>query len=385
LHDHRPPTTVADLPHSSLVDDSSIRDHARFSLARALRHGDAMRFLVLLALMTLAVQPGCGPADGARPAEITPSRRPPARPSVTVAGERRWFVLSRVWFGLRDYATGEPSQTAWTQLGLDLDRRTTTKDDSKVSRNTCARRAGSSTGALADGAEGIDNNFGAHILPVLRSLKSDFEESANSALLSGRYTLLLRIDGVVDGDNARAPGALYAAGPFDGTPSFAPTERWPVWSSTVVDGDVDKPVRKFPLGYVSNGVWVSGEIGESPEPIWIPIIDGPVDLHASAVLTLDTRNGHGLIAGALPDKELIRAADGWLAKFDICSNDLTYKQIGGSLTQSADLVIGATDLQDTTRTCDAMSFAIGFDAVPAAAPVAVIAAPPGPPPLRTCE
>ncbi|MBI2395079.1 MAG: hypothetical protein HYV09_36250 [Deltaproteobacteria bacterium] len=344
-----------------------------------------MRDRLLLVLLTLAAGTACAADPPESPAEPPPpaSRRPPPRPTTTTTGERRWFVLSRVWLGRSDRQTGAISSVAWRQYGYDLDRRTTTAEDSKLSRNSCKRHPESHTKMLSDGAEGIDNNFGAHIMAVVFSLKSDMEETANREITTGRYTLLLRIDGAVGGDNAQAPGALYAAGPFAGTPAFRPDERWPVWDSSVLDGDVQRPVRQFPRGYVSKGVWVSGDVGEALGPIWVPMFAGPIDLQASAVITLDTRDGRGVIAGALPNEEVVRAADTWAAEAGFC-RDEALATVEEGFSTFADTVIGAPDLQDPARSCDGISFGIGFDVLPTAAPSAIVAAPPAPPPLPAC-
>jgi len=341
-----------------------------------------MRLVVLCLLALLASQQGCS-SPPPPPLPVAIHRRPPARPTTSVTGERRWYVLWRVWLGLRDRTTEIADTNAWREYGYDLDLRITTKDDSKTSVNSCKRLSGSPTGVLLDGVEGIDNNFGQHTLSVIKSMKADAEDAANGEMTSGNFTLLLRVDGATDGDNATAPGALFAAGPLGRAPTFAPAERWPVWDSTVNDGDLERPVRTFPRGYVSNGVWVSGEIGEPRAPIWIPIMTGPVELRATTILTLDLRDGRGVIAGAIPEDELVRAIDSWAVKYDMC-RDLTYDQVVSTVTAAMDLVNDERDLQNPERPCNALSIGMGFDAVRGSAPIGIVAAPPPPPPMKDC-
>ncbi len=312
--------------------------------------------------------------DDAQPLPTT-SHRPLARPSSVVPGERRWFVLRSVDLGFKD-------PQAWKRTGFDLDRRTTTAEQSQSSANSCKRAPDSFRGALTDGADGIDNAFGAHVLSIIKSVKSDAQDVANAEITSGGYTLLLRIDGAVDGDNASAPGALYAAGKHEGKPTFAANDRWPVWSSTLSDGvDLEKPLRKFPLGYVRNGTWVSGEIGEGPEPIWFPLF-GPIAVNASALLSVDLATGQGVMAGALPVSELLDMSSRWAQRLGACPGDDTHKVIDSIMASTADLVLGGKDLQDPSRQCDAVSFGIGFEVTKVAAPTAVV--PPPPPEPSKC-
>jgi hypothetical protein len=321
-----------------------------------------------LLLATTLLSVACvAPVDEAQ--TPTASRRPLARPSSVVAGERRWFVLRSVDLGLRD-------ANAWKEIGFDLDRRTTTSDDSKDSRNSCKRATGSPLRSLTDGVDGIDNAFGQHVMSVIKSIKSDAEQVANDEIANGGYTLLLRIDGASAADNASAPGALYAAGAHAGKPTFTADDKWPVWSTTLSDGvDLEKPLRKFPLGYVRNGTWVSGEIGEGPEPIWFPLF-GPLEMNMSTLLSVDLASGKGTLAGALPSTELVRMGTRWAGKFGMCKGEPGFDSVMSMLEGMSDLVLAAPDLQDPSRPCNAVSVGIGFQLAPVAPPTTVIAPPP---------
>lgn len=66
--------------------------------------------------------------------------------------------LSRIELGDRD-ASGQPSKEAWRRLGYDLDGLCTTPTESR----SCTRDVGQ---PQADGPGGIDNGFGAAILPM---------------------------------------------------------------------------------------------------------------------------------------------------------------------------------------------------------------------------
>lgn len=335
---------------------------------------------MVVAALAVAGAASCVQPDPTPPNEqVVTSRRPPPRPAATAPGERRWFAVKRVYLGPTRRDNGIADVNAWKDFGYDLDRRHTTSEDSKTSRSSCRRKSDSSSVGLTDGLAGVDNNFGRYVYPVLKSVKAEAEEAANTSLVEGAYTLLLRIDGAVDGSTSSAPGALYAAGPR------ASDDSWPVWSTALADGvDLEKPIRKFPLGYIADGTWVSGEIGESPEPIWIPMFNGPADIYASAIVTLRMGDGYGVIAGAIPEDEMVRAVEGVLALFGICRQSNDYAYIKSTLTHPTDLVMGATDLQDPSRSCDSISFGIGFDATRVADPTKVVAGPSPPPAVKDC-
>ena len=72
----------------------------------------------------------------------------------------------------------------------------------------------------------------------------------------------------------------------------------------------------------------------------------------------------GTIAGAMNTTKLKESLTPIARKFGICPGNATYDQVVNTLTQGADLVSGAPKLQDTTKTCDAISIALGFDVQP---------------------
>jgi hypothetical protein len=303
------------------------------------------------------------------------SLRPPPRPTVAGAdGPTQWFVVNTVKLGITD-ATGTPRSTAWKAYGYDLDERTTTADDSKTSRNSCMRVAGSPTAVLTDGDHGIDNNFGAHVMQTLKSLKSDIEDSANISIADGQGTLLLRLDNAIGPDNASVPGALYATA-ASGPPKFDGTDVLPV-SSTSVDGALGKPLYVFPKGYMAGGVWVSGELGTDRVTVPLVFAGAPFTLQFDGVITVRVADGSGgIIAGSTTTAAFVDTLTPWAKSFGICPGNATFDAIVETITESADLVAGAPDFQDTSKTCDSMSIGIGFTMVKAAPPTTVVTPPP---------
>jgi hypothetical protein len=369
-----------------------------------LRRADAIRFL--LACTTTVyfacfqtesiVQSSDGThcsVDDSPPQELAP------RPTVHVAsGVTRWFVLREV------HVTSEgkkDSADAWRHIGLDLDHRNTQGDDAATSTNTCRRAAGSATCVLVDGAGGIDNNFGAWLMATMKSFFCAEDADANANLAAGNENLLLRVANVVDGDEADAPGALYETGALAGTPRFDGSEAWPVVSTSLLDGvDLGRPVVTFPDGYIAGGTWVSGPASARFDvpfhwaagfnDAWLGLntcahdstvrFAAPVD---AGVVTFRFADGVGTLAGAMDVTSALPALAELMEGHGVCPGEAYFDQMVRTMTQTVDLVLGAPDLQDTTRDCDAMSIGVAVTMAPAAPPTAVV--PPPPPPPDPCS
>lgn len=303
----------------------------------------------------------------------SPGATPPPRPAATAAGgATKWFAAKKLLLGITKRSTGSPDANAWKEYGYDLDSRTTTRDDSKISANSCKRVAGSPTNVLADGDLGRDNNFGQHIMSVIKSLKADAEDTVNALIADGRMTLVLRLDNVGPSDNASVPGALYLASALGSPPKFDGSDRWPIDSSSV--DAMKEPRAKFPKGYMAGGVWVSGEIGTSSAPIPLPGF-GTVPLE-SVVISFDVASGTGgTIAGASLSTKLTEALTPMMKQYGICPGNATYDQVVATIQQAADLVSGAPKLQDTSRECNAISIALGFNVAPTTPSGAIVTPP----------
>ncbi len=321
----------------------------------------ASAIVLCAGVATAAFAPGCGGSEEA-PATTTPgggaytSRKPPGRPTATATGATKWFEIKSLKLGLTNKATGMNDPQAWKDYGFDLDSRNTLSTDSRDSINSCKRIAGSSTGVLKDGTDGIDNNFGQHVMQVIKSLKSDAEDSVNASIAVDKaFTLLLKIDNFTTGDNSKAAGAVYVGNDFkDG--------KWQIVAGSLLDGaSVNKPKLTFPNGYIAGGYWVSGDFGKENIELDISLSGATIKLPiGSGVITMKTDGTDGTIAGAMNTTELKEALTPVARRFGICPGNATFDQVVDTLTQSADLVTGAPNLQDTTKQCNAISIALGF-------------------------
>ena len=89
------------------------------------------------------------------------------------------FVVPGTNFAFRHYYLGDTdrsgtsSQTAWMQFGVNVDGLVTTASSS----NVCTLAAGSSKVTQVDGNGGIDNSWGANIMPIFLTLDSSFSQT----------------------------------------------------------------------------------------------------------------------------------------------------------------------------------------------------------------
>ena len=51
------------------------------------------------------------------------------------------------------------------------------------------KRSGAPTSILIDGNNGIDNNFGGHVMQTIHTLKSSVEDDLNKSITDGKFTL----------------------------------------------------------------------------------------------------------------------------------------------------------------------------------------------------
>src|SRR5262249_29663971 len=143
------------------------------------------------------------------------------------------------------------------------------------------------------------NNFGAHFMQVVRSLKADVEQAANDGISNGDATILLRIDNVGPDDNAGVPGALYVARGLGSTPTWTDADRFPIDPTSLLDG-ADLPAQRasFPAGYMNGGIWVSGPIETTTAQIDFTFGASKFGLRVDALqLAVDLSAGVGTLAG----------------------------------------------------------------------------------------
>lgn len=332
-----------------------------------------MRVALIAACIALGCSESSSPSSGscvdepARAAEEFPANRPPLPSTCTPKGGRtQWFAVTRLLMGdVR--RTGIADANAWRDLGFDLDSVNTTKDDSKTSKGTCKRIEGSPTNVLADGNDGADNNVGQHVVGAARTKNLPVDTFLARALAEGTFALLLRVENLTTVDNASAPAALYLA-------HRVGEDRFAIDPSTLEDQTSIARPRLRLDGHVTAGYW-STRFSPRAFPVQLPIGTARLDLTPTIVaISMRTDGTAGTIAGALHTAGLLSTIP--TINGALCGGTVELDALLAAARNSSDLVLGAPNLQDTTRTCDATSFGFGFEMRPIpshdAAPVAPV-------------
>ena len=300
--------------------------------------------------------------------------RPPNRPvGAAVAsgkGKRAWLMVKRYYLGSTD-KTGTKSKQGWKDWGYDVDGVCTGEAESRANIGTCRRVDGADQDVLVDGNDCRDNNFGSQVVQLVVNLSPNIETQANDNVLKGSPTWIFVLDDLDEGpDDPYAPGKLYRAG---ATPSADPlkldgSDVRTITRDSVLEGDLEKATTTFPLGYVKNNVWVSGD--PSAFSVIVPV--GQVNVEAALVggvitfqLDADHRGGGGgVIAGALPFDKFLQLMEPVAERSGFCPGSVLYSGFLNTLSKFPDTVFESDTLQDTGRTCDAISIGLGFELSP---------------------
>jgi hypothetical protein len=324
------------------------------------------------------------PFDAGPPPPI--GGKPPAPPDGGVATTSVYtFAIKTLYLGEAPYGGGAPSNTAWKSFGYDIDGLTTTK----TSTNVCTLSAGAPLSNQIDGTNGIDNAFGAVLLPIIQTAASLPTPSATETTFidQGNYTLQLQVTGLSDDPQQSAVGLtsqLFTSGTYgNGTPAFDSSTDWPVLSTSVNDGKTiaSGSTVQFASSYVSNGIFVSGQSGSA---ITLQLAAGgvsmPLTIH-DAVITFSHPShavaSYGVISGVMATQEFIDALQkvAGLISTSLCGS--AFQGIADQIRQAQDILQNGTNAQNVP--CSAISIGLGFDAVLVHDPTQVVTAPPGPP------
>jgi hypothetical protein len=342
----------------------------------------------LAALATIACGRGDGDAGGAVVSEGAPeaclgslaaSSRAAACPSGGAAtppctsepysGPPAIFAVSRLYLGDTDPKTGDFSSSAWKSLGYDIDGTI-----SKASPPGLCKPAGGGTASVHnDGTGGIDNSFGANLLPIITGLVSNPSELLDRDLVDGRWSILFRVEGL--GDASCYPSlaaSMLAAGDLGGAPKLDGSDRWPVRCESLAgcgEGrpSLEAPLDALPVSFVVDRTWVSGPRTTLTLTLELGRVPIRLDL-AAALVTLDLARGdaspRGIISGVVPTAQMVEAMRAIVVALEPAScGSETLASIASTVEGASDILADGT--QDPGRTCDGISIGIGFDAAPA--------------------
>jgi hypothetical protein len=227
-----------------------------------------------------------------------------------------------------------------------------------------------------DAEGGIDNSFGANVMPIFKSLPPEQNPSQNltDAIAGGAETGLFRFVGLAGSANQSPVSAGFLGGAeFVGTPAWNTTDTWPVTAESV-DGSPESPKVSLP-SYVSEGTWVAhatGPIRLDPRlRVWQSSAIHELVIHEALVTAELSVSGtslvakNGIIAGVIDTEELVDALTKTLAKLDptMCQGAML-ESMAEQLRAASDIMKDGTN-GDPSQSCDGISVGIGFEAITA--------------------
>lgn len=328
---------------------------------------------------------------------IVPPPPPPAGPASSAS--RHAYAIHSVYEGDTD-RSGNPSAVAWESFGYNLDGKITTP----ASTDVCTLAAGSAMVVQNDGNGGIDNSYGANILPIWATLDASFSVNVNDDIQAGRWTELSVVTGFDDtaGNQTSAVG-LTGVELVGATTSAMPTwdlsMHWPMASEDLTCGSscasgtdpVSSATMQFLKPYQSHGTFVSGAPQTlslvqsfSGQRYTVPMHGGIVTFQPSAPGSVTG----GVIAGAILVKDYISAlhAIAGAISTTLCSGS-AFASIAQQIQQTADIVVDPSTGAITNPvgvSCNAISIGLGFEGTEIAYPKPGDVTINTPPPTDTC-
>lgn len=258
--------------------------------------------------------------------------------------------------------------------GFNLDRTCTCPE-----KDSCVRGLAADGGKLppaCDQAGGIDNT-GLGLFELFAKSNLISEKIFNDALVSGASGVFVRIKGYNGKpDDAMVQVSVYASRGYAGYPDAAPkfdgNDVWLVDDSSINAGNVDAPRYTTASGYVRGGTLVATlkfpiVIGSKNfDPIVIELQSGMIvaDLQLSGQTLVKMT---GRVAGRWEASHMLTAlqalGDPLQPGQRLCGPNTTYQAVKPRICEFVDITADPTD--DGTGVCNALSMALGFDAIPA--------------------
>lgn len=315
-----------------------------------------------------------GPADagGGGGANGCNSQAFPEIPSEASPGGTGSFVVALRSITVTPEQHGGP-------LGIDLDGACTCAGDD----STCVLDP-SNDGC--DAAGGRDNN--AHILFSILAEAADepnLSQAFSAGAEQGRWSTLIRVDGYNGQPNDdQVTVSWYVAANFDrlvaaAAPAWQGNDEWPILDTSVEtdmlgDPDLESPVFSNEFGYVVNGSLVARL------PVTEMVLEASGDADLASMVTLrvgatgliariedgefGTALRDGVFAGRLGETEMFAAVASFRGQdgAPLCTTNTAFNAVTESACKGFDI---HASVEGPTVPCNALSFAVGFEAAPA--------------------
>ncbi len=263
------------------------------------------------------------------------------------------WVVSRLRLGDTDTA-GNLSNTAWKSIGVDLDGLSSTKD----SPDHCQPQGQANPGSVkTDGDGGIDNSFGANILPILLGLDSGLSNNQQAYIDSGRS--LVVVTGPVSQDVPALLGSLTGARyGYDGT--FDVVAPWFAYDDSYVGGiprcSLTGSVTAGKLDVTGTGFWeLRLQLPMTELVLEVRHTRVVANVSAGSEPTLDG----GMLAGLVKTDDFIEAMRQAIGRLDpnLCDGS-TFDSIASQIRSASDIRADSTN-GDPGQPCDAISIGLG--------------------------
>jgi hypothetical protein len=186
--------------------------------------------------------------------EQEPTAHPPPDPGGPPAGGSQVdaLVVQKLFLGELD-RQGLIDPYAWKSYGYDLDG----YYSNEYSTLHCTPVTGAnSVSVKTDGNGGIDNSFGANLIPILKVFVPNPTNVASGAIYDGGETYLFRFVGLGPGpDQSPVSAGFLVSAKHPWAPAWDGKDSWWI-SSLSVNGSPDSPKLLLP-SYVGSGTWVA--------------------------------------------------------------------------------------------------------------------------------
>ncbi len=320
-------------------------------------------------------------------AEQEPTAHPPPDPGGPPAGGSQVdaLVVQKLFLGELD-RQGLIDPDVWKSYGYDLDG----YYSNEHSTLHCAPVTGANPVSVkTDGDGGIDNSFGANLLPILKVFVPNLTNVASGAIHDGGETYLFRFVGLGPGpDQSPVSVGFLISAKQPWAPAWDGKDSWWI-SSWSVNGSPDSPKVLLP-SYVASATWVAHASG--PLTVTIPFQNLRLSLviHDALITAELSGSGSGLvgkngaIAGVLDPEALVAQLEKMASGVEpnLCDKS-SFDAIAGGIRAASDIMKDGSN-GDPSQECNGISIGLGFESVAANIGLAVPTARRRPPrPART--
>jgi hypothetical protein len=332
--------------------------------------------------------PGCSSDTTEADGGASSLKKPPAKEgSATSSTESKFYALRTLQLGDTDRG-GAPSTTAWKKYGYDIDNLVSTDK----STDHCKLKSGAPNKVRTDGDEGIDNSFGANILPIITTAAPDAAKQINDNLNSGTFSVIIEakgLDGAADQTNSGLSGQLFAGAPMPTPPKWDGNDEWSVSPALLADGQsiAGGSKVKFADSYVNKGLFVSGSNATVTLSLSIGGASLDLTIQKATISFKKPASGvqatEGTISGVLATEQLISELKKVAGRVSttLCEGG-TFENIASQIRQASD--INADGTNTAGGECTGISIGVGFTATQVKTPTKVApAAPPSPDPCTS--